>query len=74
VSYLSAQLFDFRGKFLALLSVLPLGRLFALDNLEEVQVLLFQLFLLQQKLVEAETRQGARKFTSRWVGLTRVLF
>jgi hypothetical protein len=57
VSYLGPQLLYFRGELLALLRVLPLGRLFALHDLQEVQVLLLQLLLLQQQLVEAETHK-----------------
>jgi hypothetical protein len=45
-------LFDFVGQFLALAGVLPLGRLLALHDLQQVQMLLLQLFLLRQELVE----------------------
>lgn len=51
---LGPQLFYLRRQFLALLSVLPLGRLLALDDLQQVQVLLLELLLLQQQFVEAE--------------------
>lgn len=56
-SYLRSQLLDLVGQLFALLGVLPLGRLLALDDLQQVQVFLFQLLLLQQQLVEAEMEE-----------------
>lgn len=55
--YLRSELFDFVRQFLALARVLPLGRLLALHNLQQVQMLLFQLFLLRQELVETDNRK-----------------
>lgn len=50
---LRSEFFYFRRQFFTLLSVLPLGRFLALDDLQQVQVLLFELLLLQQQFVEA---------------------
>lgn len=50
---LRPELSYLRSELLALLSVLPLGRLFALDNLKQMNMLLFQLLLLKQQFVEA---------------------
>jgi hypothetical protein len=55
-------LFDFVRQFLALARVLPLGRLLALHNLQQVQMLLFQLFLLRQELVETDNRKKKKNF------------
>jgi hypothetical protein len=57
-------LFDFIRQFLALARVLPLGRLLALHNLQQVQMLLFQLFLLRQELVETDDRKNNNFFFS----------
>ena len=50
--YLRSKLFDFIRQFLTLARVLPFGRFFTLHNLQEMQMFLFQLFLLRQKFVE----------------------
>jgi hypothetical protein len=55
-------LFDFVRQFLALARVLPLGRLLALHNLQQVQMLLFQLFLLRQELVETDNLKKKKNF------------
>jgi hypothetical protein len=51
--YLGAKLLNLRSQFLALLGVLPLGCLLALDNLQQVQMFLFQFLFLEKQLVEA---------------------
>lgn len=51
---LRSEFFYFRRQFLALLGILPLGRFLALDDLQQVQVLLLELLLLQQQFVEAK--------------------
>lgn len=50
---LRAELFYFRRQVLALLSVLPLSRSLALNDLQQVQMLLLELLLLQQQFIEA---------------------
>lgn len=46
ITNLRSKFFYFRRQFLALLSVLPLGRFLALNDLQQVQVLLLELLLL----------------------------
>lgn len=58
---LSSELFYFHRQFLALLSVLPLGRFLAFNDLQQVQVLLFELLLLQQQFVEARINISKEK-------------
>jgi hypothetical protein len=53
--YLRSKLFDFIRQFLTLARVLPFGRFFTLHNLQEMQMFLFQLFLLRQKFVETNS-------------------
>jgi hypothetical protein len=49
---LSTKFSDLRCELFALLRVLPLCRLFTLDNLQQMNMLLFELLLLQQQLVK----------------------
>lgn len=56
ISYLGAQLFDLVGELLALARVLPFCRLFAFHDLQQVQVLLFELLFLREQLVETAKR------------------
>ena len=56
--YLVPELLDLLGELVAVLCVLPLGRLLALHDLEEVKVLLLQFLHLQVKLVEADRERG----------------
>lgn len=59
MSYLGSELFDLVGQLFALTRVLPLGRLLALDDLQQVQVFLFEFLFLRQQLVETVVRRVA---------------
>jgi hypothetical protein len=50
---LRSKLPYFRGKLFALLSVLPFRRLFTLNHLKQMNMLLLELLLLEQQLVKA---------------------
>lgn len=60
-SYLRSQLFDLISELLALARVLPFGRLLTFNDLQQVQVLLFQLFLLGEQLVETANEAKVTK-------------
>lgn len=60
-TYLSSELFDFIVELLALLRVLPFGRLLALDYLQQVKMFLLQLLFLGQHFVETRMVQNFAK-------------
>ena len=55
------ELLDLLCELLAVLRVLPLGRLLALDHLQQVEVLLFQLLHQQMQFVEAGRKKKPGK-------------
>ncbi len=61
-THLVPELLDLLRELLAVLRVLPLGRLLALHHLQQVQVLLLELLHLQVETVEAGKTNEARKY------------
>ena len=61
-SYLILELLHFRSKLFRLLNVVPFGLTFGVEYLQDVQMLLFQLFLLLQNFAETLKNRTNRAY------------